>query len=135
MSQMHTKYLGQLRTEGKHLKSGNVLLTDPPLDNHGKGEAYSPTDLVAAALSACMMTIMGIVANREQINIEGLESNVVKVMAEHPRRITEIKIEMFMPSSINLSDKNKELLKRAALTCPVAMSLHPDLKQTISFNF
>ncbi|HEY8400305.1 MAG TPA: OsmC family protein [Cytophagaceae bacterium] len=135
MVQMTSKYLGDLRTEGIHLRSGNKIITDAPVDNQGKGEAYSPTDLVCAALSSCMMTIMGQVAVREQIELTGMTSEITKVMVANPRRISEIKIKLEIPYPEKLSDKQKEVLRRAALTCPVAMSLHPDIKQEVEFNF
>ncbi|HVD97695.1 MAG TPA: OsmC family protein [Cytophagaceae bacterium] len=137
MSQMTTTYLGELRTEGKHLKSGNTLVTDAPIDNNGKGEAYSPTDLVCAALSSCILTTMGIVANRDGIDMKGMTAEVTKIMAVSPRRIAEIVVNMKLPEEkVNrLSEKNKQVLKHSAHTCPVALSLHPDTKQTLLFNF
>jgi uncharacterized OsmC-like protein len=135
MTQMRVKYLGELRTEAEHLKSGQKFITDAPPDNNGKGEAFSPTDTVSAALASCMITIMGIVATRENIDITGLEAEVEKVMAANPRRISELKVNLKMPSSVQLSEKQKEVLKRAAHTCPVAFSLHPDIKQIVTFNF
>lgn len=135
MAQMKVKYLGELRTEAEHLKSGKKFITDAPPDNNGKGEAFSPTDTVSVALASCMITIMGIVANRENLDIKGLEAEVEKIMTSSPRKIAEIKVNFIMPSHINLSEKHKEVLKRAAHTCPVALSLNPDIKQTVSFNF
>lgn len=132
---MTTNYLGELRTEGTHLKSGNKVITDAPPDNNGKGEAYSPSDLVCAALSSCMMTIMGMVAEREGIDLRGMKSSIVKVMSSSPRKIAEITINVEVPEPGSLTDKQREVLKRAALTCPVALSLHPDIKQNVSFNF
>ncbi len=134
---MKTTYLGGLRTEGVHLKSGNVLITDAPTDNKGKGEAYSPTDLVCAALSSCMITTMGIVADRDQIDVDGITADITKVMAADPRRIGEIIIDLKLPKDkvARLDDKQRTILKRTAYHCPVAISLHPEVKQTISFNF
>jgi len=134
---MHTienKYLGQLRIESTHLKSGNKIISDAPTDNNGKGEAFSPTDLVSSALGSCMLTIMGIKANNSGIDIEGARVNITKIMSANPRKIEEIKVDFFMPKN-NYSDKEKIILERAAKTCPVALSLHPDLKQTIIFNY
>lgn len=128
------EYLGNLRTKATHLKSQNSIITDAPTDNNGKGEAFSPTDLVSAALSSCMMTIMGMLAEKEGINLTGLKSEVVKVMTANPRKIGEIKINFFHPNLI-ASDEQKQKLKNAAHTCPVALSLSENLKQTISFNF
>ncbi|MFL5730396.1 MAG: OsmC family protein [Cytophagaceae bacterium] len=135
MGQMKAVYLGQLRSEAEHLQSGNKILIDAPTDNNGRGEAFSPTDLVCSALASCMMTIMGIVANRENLDISGLKVDIEKIMAQNPRKIAEIKLDFNMPSSVQLSDKQKEVLKRAAHTCPVALSLDPSVKQTVNFNF
>ncbi len=128
------EYQGGLRTQAVHLKSKNEVITDAPTDNNGKGEAFSPTDLVSAALSSCMMTIMGIVAEREGIDLKGLKSEVVKVMSSNPRKIAEIKID-FTHSHLVATEEQKQKLKNAARTCPVALSLSPELKQTVTFNF
>jgi putative redox protein len=137
MHQMITTYKGELRTEGLHLKSGKTVITDAPPDNNGRGEAYSPTDLVSSALASCMLTIMGIVANREGLDLVDMKAEIIKVMASSPRKIAEIAVAITLPESKikKLSDKQKEVLKRAAETCPVALSLHPDIKQNLSFNF
>src|SRR5688572_9168072 len=127
-------YIGGLRTEVTHLKSGNKVITDAPPDNNGKGEAFSPTDLTCASLNSCMMTLMGILALREGINLEGLRSEIVKVMASNPRKIAEIQITFFH-DNLNATDIQKEKLKRAALTCPVALSLNDAVIQQITFNF
>jgi putative redox protein len=129
-----TEYLGGLRTKAIHLKSGNAVTTDAPTDNNGKGEAFSPTDLVSAALSSCMMTIMGIVAERDGVDLRGLQSEIIKVMSSSPRKIAEVKIHFSHPRLIATSEQ-KEKLKKAAHTCPVALSLSENLKQTISFDF
>ena len=131
---MTGKYLGSLRTEDTHLRSGNQILTDAPPDNNGKGEAFSPTDLVCAALSSCMMTIMGMMAEREGIDLKGLNSEITKTMSANPRKIIEIQIT-FSHSDLKANDIQKQKLKNAALTCPVALSLAEGLKQTIKFNF
>ncbi len=128
------EYLGNLRTKATHLKSQNSIITDAPTDNNGKGEAFSPTDLVSAALSSCMMTIMGMLAEKEGINLTGLKAEVVKVMTANPRKIGEIKINFFHPNLI-ATEEQKQKLKNAAHTCPVAISLSENLKQIISFNF
>jgi putative redox protein len=136
MYQMTAEYIGELRTTGKHLKSGNTIVTDPPVDNNGKGEAYSPTDLVAASLCSCMMTIMGIVSKRDDIPLTALTATIEKVMtAEPPRKIAKIKIDFTYPNPEILTAKQAEILKRAAHTCPVALSLHPDIVQETTFNF
>jgi putative redox protein len=127
-------YSGSLRTEAVHVKSGNTIITDAPPDNNGKGEAFSPTDLVSAALGSCMMTVMGILAEREGIKLEGLTSEVTKIMDSNPRKIKEIQISFTHPS-LSASDLQKEKLKRAALSCPVALTLSDTVKQTIHFNF
>lgn len=135
MNQMaEVEYQGNLRTQAKHLKSGDIVVTDAPTDNNGKGEAFSPTDLVSAALSSCMMTIMGMVAEREGIDLKGLRAEVVKIMTSNPRKIGEIRIT-FHHASLNASDVQKQKLKNAALTCPVALSLSEAVKQTVAFNF
>ena len=127
-------YQGELRTEVTHLRSGNKIITDAPPDNNGKGEAFSPTDLACAALSSCMMTLMGILARREGIDLSGLRSEIVKVMDNNPRKIAEVQI-VFTHVNLMASDVQKEKLKHAALTCPVALSLSANIKQTVTFNF
>lgn len=129
-----TKYLGKLRSEATHLRSGDIITMDAPLDNQGKGEAFSPTDLVATALASCMITIVGIAANNHNFNIDGTQMEITKIMASDPRRISEVKIDFVLPAN-NYSPKQKKIIENAALTCPVAKSLHPDLKQTLSFNY
>lgn len=127
------KYLGELRTEAMHLQSGKVITTDAPKDNHGKGEAFSPTDIVSTALASCMISIMGIVALKEGVTeIVGTRAEVTKVMYADPRRIGEIHISIHFPKG-NYSEKEKKMYEHAALTCPVAKSLHPDIKQVITF--
>lgn len=128
------QYEGQLRTSSTHLKSENVVITDAPPDNNGKGEAFSPTDLVCSALGSCMMTLMGILANRENIALEGMTWTVVKVMDANPRKIAEVHITFTHPN-LQATDIQKEKLRRAALTCPVALSLHESVKQNVTFNF
>ncbi len=127
-------YLGNLRTQAIHLQSGTTIITDAPTDNNGKGEAFSPTDLMSTSLGSCMLTIMGIVAERHAINIEGTTIDITKVMETNPRRVGEIIVEFHMPPN-NYSDKEKQLLENAANTCPVAQSLKAELKQTVIFNY
>ncbi|TXB65462.1 OsmC family protein [Vicingus serpentipes] len=127
-------YLGSLRTEATHLKSGKTILTDAPTDNHGKGEAFSPTDLVATALASCMVSILGIVANTSNINLGNIEAEITKIMSANPRKISEIIIDISFTNQ-TYTDKEKKVLENAARTCPVALSLNPEIKQTISFNF
>ncbi len=127
------QYLGGLRTTAVHVKSNNEIITDAPVDNHGKGEAFSPTDLVATALASCMITIMGIKANTMEVDLEGTKAEVTKLMGTEPRRINEVQITIIMNQ--NFDDKTKTILEKAALTCPVAKSLHPELKQTVEFLY
>ena len=127
-------YQGELRTEMTHLRSGNKIITDAPPDNNGKGEAFSPTDLACAALSSCMMTLMGILARREGIDLAGLRSDIVKIMDNNPRKIAEVQI-VFTHVNLVASDVQKEKLKHAAQTCPLALSLSENIKQTVTFNF
>lgn len=134
MATSHIKYPGNLRTQALHYQSGNTIITDAPTDNQGKGEAFSPTDLVATALGSCMITIMGIVADTHKFNIDGLSADITKVMASDPRRICEVIID-FNFRGIALNSHQRKLLENAALHCPVAKSIHPDIKQTIIFNY
>ena len=127
-------YKGELRTIATHLRSGQQIITDAPVDNNGKGEAFSPTDLLATSLGCCMLTVMGIVAKRHEINMEGTRVEILKVMGENPRRVVEIQVEMRFPAN-NFSEKDKQLLENTALTCPVAKSLHADIKQKTRFHF
>jgi len=127
-------YQGELRTEVTHLRSGVKIITDAPPDNNGKGEAFSPTDLACAALSSCMMTLMGITARREGIDLTGLRSEIVKVMDANPRKISEIQI-IFTQVNLVATDAQKEKLKHAALTCPVTLSLSEQIRQVVTFNF
>lgn len=126
-------YVGSLRTEGTHVQSGSQIITDAPTDNHGKGEAFSPTDLVATALASCMGTIMGIKADDMGVDLAGSTAEVTKVMSANPRRIAEIVVNFRLPAS--LDDKTRQILEAAAHTCPVAHSLHPETVQTVSFNY
>jgi uncharacterized OsmC-like protein len=127
-------YSGALRTEAKHLQSRSIIITDAPLDNMGKGEAFSPTDLLAASLGSCMLTIMGITAQSRSISIENTKVNITKIMASDPRRVSEVIIEIFMPN-FNYTAGEKKVLEYAALNCPVAKSLHPDLIQNVVFHY
>ncbi len=127
-------YTKELRTKAIHMNSGEVILTDAPIDNNGKGEAFSPTDLVATSLACCMLTIMGIAGNEHGFSIDGTEATIRKVMYSEPRRIGEIHIKLNFPDH-KYSDKEKKIIERSAYTCPVSQSLHPDLKQEIEFVF
>lgn len=126
-------YSGELRTKSVHLQSGTEIITDAPLDNNGKGEAFSPTDMVANSLATCMLTIMGIKANQMGINFDGSTAEVTKVMQSDPRMISKIVIDFQM--NINTDEKTKTILEKVALTCPVYLSLHPDIEKEITFNW
>ena len=126
-------YLGDLRTSSVHLQSGTEILSDAPTDNHGKGEAFSPTDLVANALGSCMVSIMAIKSKDLGLNLLGSEVAVTKIMQAEPRKISKIILTLNM--SIATTDKNKIILERAAMTCPVFLSLNPDIEKEISFNW
>ncbi len=125
-------YKGGLRTVCTHIKSKEEIITDAPTDNNGKGEAFSPTDLLATSLSACAMTIMGIAANNHEIDIEGTKAEVLKHMASDPRRVSQVDVAFHMPNR-TYTNKEKTILEKAALTCPVAKSLHPDIIQNLTF--
>jgi len=129
-----SEYKGNLRTEAVHCKSGVRIITDAPVDNKGKGESFSPTDLVSAALGSCMVTILGIASETYGFSVDGLEWETTKIMSENPRRISEIIIKLNFHDN-NYSDKQKKVIKHITQNCPVALSLHPDLKQTIIINF
>lgn len=133
MATIHTTYLGGLRTEATHLQSGTKIITDAPTDNKGKGEAFSPTDLLAESLASCILTTMGIAADVHGINIDSTEAEVTKVMAANPRRVAEVIVNLKFPKTY--TDKEKSILEHAAITCPVAVSLHPDVIKTIDFGW
>jgi uncharacterized OsmC-like protein len=134
MPTIKSTYLGNLRTKMIHVNSASEVLTDAPLDNNGKGERFSPTDLVAGALASCMVTIMGIVAEGEGETIEGLSWKVTKVMNPQPRKISEIIVEFNWDNPFE-NEKLIQKLKNSAKTCPVALSLNPEIKQTLHFDF
>ena len=124
-------YLGNLRTESVHISSNNKIVTDAPTDNNGKGEAFSPTDLVASSLSSCILTVLGIVSRRIKYDLTNTKSSVKKIMGDNPRRIVEIVVKVeFL---VYADPKTRSILEKAALNCPVAKSLHPDIKQSLSF--
>jgi putative redox protein len=134
MTIIKSSYLGSLRCEMIHDQSKTTIISDAPLDNNGKGASFSPTDLVAAALGSCMVTIMGIVAQRDGFDLDGLTWTTQKIMQSDPRKINEIVIH-FEWNNHSLDEKYLQKLKNAARTCPVALSLDPAIKQTIHFNF
>jgi len=127
-------YNGDLRTTATHLKSGSMLVTDAPIDNHGKGEMFSPTDLVATALGSCMLTIMGIVSERLGVSVTGTEVQINKIMGSGPRKIVAIEVTISLPHN-NYTDKQRIVLENAAKNCPVALSLDKDLKQRVEFVY
>lgn len=126
-------YEGGLRTTCLHIRSGNQVVTDAPVDNRGKGEAFSPTDLCATSLATCMLTIMGIKAMDNGWSLEGTKAEVIKIMADEPRRIGGITLTIRMPEG--LDNKTRQILERAGKTCPVALSLHPDIRQDVTFIY
>jgi uncharacterized OsmC-like protein len=128
-------YKGQLRTEATHLQSGTVIETDAPTDNQGKGEKFSPTDLLATSLGNCMMTIMGIKARDMQVDLSDTKIDIAKIMKSDPRRVGGINVEFHFPESLQLNEKQKAILENAALTCPVAKSIHPDIEMKVQFNW
>jgi|SRR5690606_6624953 len=134
MATAHISYQGNLRTLMTHSKSGTVIQSDAPTDNHGKGELFSPTDLTASSLAACMITLMGIAAKGHAFTLDEVSADIHKIMASNPRRIDKIQIDFIFPHS-KYDEKQKEILKVAALNCPVAKSLHPDIDQEITFEF
>ncbi len=133
MTTATARYNGQLRTEATHTASGTSILSDAPVDNHGRGEAFSPTDLVSTALGTCMMTIMGIAAARLGLELTGTTFEVTKHMAAEPRRIGQIDLQFRLPAT--LSAKERTILENAARTCPVALSLNPEIRQEVQFSY
>lgn len=126
-------YNGNLRNDATHLRSGTTIQTDAPTDNEGLGQRFSPTDLVATALAACMTTVMGIKAKANGYNLDGTNCEVEKIMGTDPRRIVEIKIKITFPNTAPHELKDRTILENTARNCPVLHSLHPDLTKTISF--
>lgn len=128
-------YDENLRTVCTHLRSGTIIETDAPPDNQGKGERFSPSDLVATALASCMLTIMGIKARDMKVELKGVKVEVEKIMTGNPRRIGGLNLTFHFPSGFRATDKEQTILERAALTCPVFYSIHPDIKTNVSFNW
>lgn len=133
MATSKVTYIGDLRTSSIHLQSSSEIISDAPIDNNGKGEAFSPTDTVANGLASCMFTVMGIKANDLGVDFSGSTAEVTKVMGTEPRRITEIHVVFTM--NLEADDKTKTILERTAMTCPVHYSLHPEIKKEITFNW
>lgn len=128
-------YEGELRCRLKHSFSGSEILTDAPLDNHGKAETFSPTDLMATSAGACMLTIMGIATKTHGFEIENAKVTVEKIMSSNPRKIAKLNFELFFPNGKNYSDKQKQIIENIAYTCPVMLSLHPDIEKNIILHF
>jgi len=127
-------YTGDLRTEATHVKSGQTFITDAPIDNQGKGEAFSPTDLLATSLGACAITVVGIAARTHGFNVDGTSIKITKIMASDPRRVGEVVVDFDFPA-VKYSDKEKSIIRHTINTCPVGQSLNPNLKQTFILNF
>ena len=134
METTKTKYLGEMRTEMTHVRSGSVIITDAPVDNKGKGEYFSPTDLVASALGSCIYTIMGIAAREHGFSIDGSSCSITKIMTDKPRKIGEIKIEFDLTSN-SYTEKQKTILDYCVKTCPVALSLNESVIQNVTLKF
>src|SRR5919107_895664 len=128
-------YEGNLRTVATHLQSNTSIETDAPTDNQGKGERFSPSDLVATALGNCMLTIMGIKARDLNIDLKGTSIDITKIMVTEPRRIGEIKVKFHFPPTLKTDEKQRTIIERAAMTCPVFESLHPEVKKTVEFGW
>ncbi|GAA4797644.1 OsmC family protein [Olivibacter ginsenosidimutans] len=135
MATAETVYLGDLRTEITHIQSQTKIITDAPTDNQGKGEAFSPTDLLAVSLTSCMLTIMGIAARAHGIAFGKVEANTTKIMQANPRKVAEIHVAFHFPKGAIYSEHERILLQKAAVSCPVYLSLHPDIKKDIVFNW
>jgi uncharacterized OsmC-like protein len=127
-------YTGDLRTEATHVKSGQTFITDAPIDNQGRGEAFSPTDLLATSLGACAITVVGIAARTHGFNVDGTSIKVTKIMASEPRRVGEVLVEFNFPA-FNYSEREKSIIRNTINTCPVSLSLSANLKQTFILNF
>ncbi|MCD6090710.1 MAG: OsmC family protein [Bacteroidales bacterium] len=134
METIRTTYIGHLRTEAIHVQSGNKLITDAPTDNKGKGETFSPTDLLATSLASCIFTIMGIKAEENGFSIDGAQAKTWKIMSENPRRVAEVKIE-FDFSMLDLKEDQKELMQSLVKVSPVPLSLHDNTKQNVTLKF
>ncbi len=128
-------YEGDLHTVAQHLQSGTEIETDAPTDNQGRGERFSPTDLVATALAACMATTMGIKSRDLQVDLKGMKLSVLKIMKPDPRRIAGVNVVFEFPATLQVDEKQKAILERTAHTCPVMQSIHPDMEVKIEFNW
>ncbi len=133
MTKIRTIYTGNLYTEATHLKSGSKIVTEAPEDNNGKGEKFSPTDLFAASLGSCMLTIMGISAQAYGFSIDGTRIETEKIMGTNPRRVVELKLDIYLPRN-DYSEREMRLIENAVKTCPVANSVHPDIIKNITYH-
>ena len=133
MTTSTVEYQGNLRTQALHLQSNNKIITDAPTDNHGKGEAFSPTDLLTTSLASCMLTIIGIKAADMDVDLVGTRAEVTKIMAADPRRVSEVQVRIEFQRE--LDERTKKILEAAAFTCPVAKSIHPDIIQDVTFIY
>ncbi len=131
---MKVSYQGGLRNEATHVRSGNKLITDAPPDNHGRGEAFSPTDLMCTSLASCMITLMGITADSKNITLGKIDADIEKIMASDPRRVSGIHLAISVEDK-NFTEREKTILENAALTCPVAKSIHPDIDVQVNFTY
>lgn len=131
---MKVSYQGGLRNEATHVRSGNKLITDAPPDNHGRGEAFSPTDLLCTSLASCMITLMGITAESKNITLGKIDADIEKIMASDPRRVSGINLAITIEDK-NFTEREKTILENAALTCPVAKSIHPDIAVQVNFTY
>jgi putative redox protein len=128
-------YDGNLRTVGQHLKSGTTIETDAPIDNNGKGERFSPSDLVATALGSCMLTIMGMRAVEMKVDLKGTRIEVEKIMKQDPRRIGGLNLTFHFRDSLEINERQQKILQKAAETCPVAYSINPEIELNVNFNW
>lgn len=128
------RYIDDLQFEVKHENSGQTFITDAPVDNNGKGLAFSPTDILATSLGVCMVTIMGMASQTHGFSMKGVRGEVTKIMASDPRRVSEIILDLYFPDN-GYTDKQKKIITQITKTCPVAFSLHPDLKQVVNVVF
>ena len=132
MTKIRTFYIGDLKTEAEHLKSGSKIMTEAPEDNNGKGEMFSPTDMFATSLGSCMMTIMGIAAQAHGFSVDGMRIETEKIMAANPRRVAELKLDIYLPRKY--SDREMRFIESSVKTCPVTNSIHPDKNKTITYH-
>jgi len=133
MTKFSTTYIGNLQTEAIHLKSGSKIITEAPEDNNGKGSMFSPTDMFAASLASCMMTIMAIAGQAHGFSIDGMRIETEKVMGANPRRVAELKLDIYLPKK-DYTEREMRFIESSVKTCPVANSIHPDIVKTITYH-